>query len=194
MSEFQEKLRCEFQDKEYAHAYMEESLNHYIATQIKVLREQRQLTQTQLAILAEMEQGDISVLEDVDYESWSIKSLKQLANAFDVTLHVSFESFSNSIQRIENFSRKILERPSRIQDLMQQPTVEAALINVEEVLYKLQTIKHTEISGTTASAIDTAVTLTPSSGNDLNKNDMKYSLFGQYSNPVNPDISHRGYQ
>ena len=41
MSELVEKLRDEFRDKEYRHAYADECLNTMIATQIKVLREQR---------------------------------------------------------------------------------------------------------------------------------------------------------
>lgn len=117
MSEFENKLIEEFKDKEYADAYVEEFLNQYIATQIKVLREQRNLTQVQLAEKANMQQVRISVLENVDYESWSIKTLKTLAEAFDVTLNVSFDTFSSTIKRMEGFSRESLERLSREDDL-----------------------------------------------------------------------------
>ena len=190
MSQFEEKLRKDFQDKEYAHAYMEESLNHYIATQIKVLREQRQLTQTQLAELAEMKQGRISVLEDVDYESWSIKSLKQLANAFDVALHVSFETFSKSIKMIEGFNRKSLERPSRMQDLMEEPVVETD----EDILYKLQTIKSAKVSGVSKSALDVDETLVCSPRSDITREYSSSCLYSQNSNSVGQPNLREFYQ
>jgi len=117
MSEFRKKIRNEFQDKEYAHAYIDEFLNDYIATQIKVLREQRGWTQEILADIAEMKQSRIALLENVNYDKWSIFTLKKLSEAFDVTLKVSFETFSDRIEDIENFSRGSLERETREKDL-----------------------------------------------------------------------------
>lgn len=86
MSELRDNLKDEFQDHEYRHAYAGESLSAYIATQIKVLREQGKLTQLELAKLAGMAQPRIAVLEDVNYSSWSITTLRRLAQAFDVRL------------------------------------------------------------------------------------------------------------
>lgn len=118
MSELAERLREEFlKDKEYAHAYMEEFENSYIATQIKVLREQNSLTQDELAELAEMKQERISVLENVNYSSWSINTLRKLARAFDLVLHVSFENFGDEIKKITSFSREELSRIAREKDL-----------------------------------------------------------------------------
>lgn len=117
MSELEYKLKEEFKDKEYAHAYVNEFLNASIATQIKVLREQRGWTQKHLASLTGMKQSRISLLENVNYTRWSISTLKTLAEAFDVTLKVSFEGFSTRITDIENFNRKSLERLSRMEDL-----------------------------------------------------------------------------
>jgi len=117
MNEIRDELRQDFQDREYAHTYVEDFLNAEIATQIKVLREQRDLTQQQLADLAGMAQSRISILEDVNYGSWSIKTLKALARAFDVTLKVSFESFGSRIGDIVNFNRRALQRTSRTEEL-----------------------------------------------------------------------------
>jgi transcriptional regulator with XRE-family HTH domain len=110
MSELRGNLREEFHDKEYRHAYADESLNTYIATQIKVLREQQELTQTGLADLTEMAQPRIAVLEDINYSSWSINTLRRIAKAFDLRLSVKFETFSSLIPEIETFSRESLER------------------------------------------------------------------------------------
>lgn len=110
MSELRGNLREEFHDKEYRHAYADESLNTYIATQIKVLREQQELTQKELADLTGMAQPRIAVLEDINYSSWSINTLRRLALAFDLRLAVRFETFSSLIPEIETFSRESLER------------------------------------------------------------------------------------
>lgn len=114
------KIADEFLDKDYAHAYLDEFLNVYLATQIKVLREQRGWTQEHLAELAGMRQERISVLENCNYQSWSIKSLKKLAEAFDLSLSVSFEEFGKQINVFNNFNRESLERMSRIDELAQQ--------------------------------------------------------------------------
>jgi transcriptional regulator with XRE-family HTH domain len=110
-------LRSELRDKEYAHAYADELLNAYIATQIKVLRQQRKWSQKQLAVEAGMAQERVSVLEDVNYSSWTVKTLLKLARAFDLRLRVSFESFSTVLSDMQRLSASTLERTSRIEDL-----------------------------------------------------------------------------
>ncbi len=106
-------LRQSFKDKEYRHGYVDEFLNAYIATQIKVLREQRGWSQTELGEHAGgMMQPRISIMENVNYSSWSIKILRKIAEAFDLTLCVSFESFGRRIEDIERFRRETLERNS----------------------------------------------------------------------------------
>jgi transcriptional regulator with XRE-family HTH domain len=117
MSELVDKLRAEFQDKEYRHAYADECLDTMIATQIKVLREQRGMTQGQLAAAAGMKQPRITVLEDATYSNWSINTLKRFAKAFDVALSVKFETFSRVIGDFESLSRETLERPNFADDL-----------------------------------------------------------------------------
>lgn len=100
-------------DKDYAHAYFNEVVNAYIASQTKVLREQNQWTQKQLADKAGMKQERISLLENVNYSSWSIKTLRKLAKAFDLVLWVSFENFSTALRKMENISKESMERVSR---------------------------------------------------------------------------------
>jgi len=116
MSGLADQLRKEFRNKEYRHAYIDSFLNSSIATQIKVLREQREWSQGRLAQEADMKQSRISVLENVHYSSWSIATLKRLAEAFDVTLRVSFESFGSRLVDIDRFGRESLERFSFDED------------------------------------------------------------------------------
>jgi transcriptional regulator with XRE-family HTH domain len=108
------KVKDVFKSKEYRHAYADEFLNLSIATQIKVLREQRKWTQTELGnrIYPPMKQTRISIMENVNYSSWSINTLRKLAEAFDLRLRVSFESFGSLVKEVEQFSRNALERHS----------------------------------------------------------------------------------
>lgn len=117
MNALRSNLREEFHDKEYRHAYADDWLNTFIATQIKVLREQRHLTQTDLANESGMKQPRIAVLEDIDYSSWSINTLRRLAVAFDLRLSVKFEDFSSLIFEAEGFSRESLSRASFADDI-----------------------------------------------------------------------------
>lgn len=107
-----DKLRCEFKDPEYAHSYADGFLDSYIATQIKVLRESRGWTQSNLAEEAGMRQSRISTMEDVNYSAWSISTLRRIAKAFNVRLKVSFEEFGTLLPEITKFSREyLLRRP-----------------------------------------------------------------------------------
>ena len=116
MNELVDTLRSEFQDKEYRHAYADECLNAVIAAQIKVLREQRGMTQKQLADATGMGQPRIPLLEDASYENWTVNTLKRFAKAFDVALSVKFEPFSSVMQDFENMTRESLQRPDFAND------------------------------------------------------------------------------
>ena len=116
MNELLEQLKTEWTDKETRQVYCDEFLNASIATQIKVLREQRGLTQAQLAALAGMMQPRIAALEDVNYSSWTVNVLRRLAEAFDLALTLEFDSFGEKLRDIESFSGETLQRPSFEQD------------------------------------------------------------------------------
>lgn len=109
-NELLENFINEFQDKETRHIYLEDFQNSYIATQIKVLREQRGWTQAELAEKAGMKQERISVLEDVNYSSWTLSALRRLARAFDLRIKLAFEDFDSFLKEFTTFNRKELER------------------------------------------------------------------------------------
>jgi transcriptional regulator with XRE-family HTH domain len=117
MSTLAERLIEDFADKDFAHGYMEDHGNAVIAAQIRALREQRGLSQKALAELAGMKQASISRLEDVDYDAWTVKTLRKLAEAFDVHLKVAFAPFSESILDVTNLNRDALQVRPREEDL-----------------------------------------------------------------------------
>jgi len=115
MSKSPDSLRQEFiankDDKAYRHAYADENLNITIATQIKVLREQREWRQEDLAAEARMKQPMISRYENVNYSSWSLNTLKKLAWAYDVWLDVRFRPFGELVTTTDEFGRESLRVP-----------------------------------------------------------------------------------
>jgi transcriptional regulator with XRE-family HTH domain len=119
--------------KEYRYAYADEHLNSWIALQIKTIREQRGLRQSELAELIGTKQPAIARLENASYSGWKTDTLKKLARALDVRLKISFETFGSLIDEDETFNRKTLERP-RFEDdpafgdeLLKAPTDTEAL-------------------------------------------------------------------
>jgi len=148
MNGLQHRLRKEFKDKEYAHAYVKEFLNASIATQIKVLREQRGWEQQELASITGMRQPRISLLENINYSMWSISTLQKLAEAFDVTLIVSFETFSDRITDMHNLSRESLERLPRMDDLsFSEEPMEEMLASTNQPNLRLDDIDESIVTG-----------------------------------------------
>ena len=105
-----ERLVVDLQDAEYRQLYAENLLNASVASQIKVLREQRGWTQAILAKEAKMSQSTISEMEDPDYSSWTLRTLKRLAKVYDVRLKVSFEEYGSLVQDLDSLTTKKLQR------------------------------------------------------------------------------------
>jgi len=116
MSGISKALRSELRDPEYSEGYAESFLNSYIATQIKVIREQRKLTQADVAKEMGTTQTAISRIENVNYPAWNIKTLKKLARAFHVRLRVSFETYGTLPWEVDHFTREALQRAPREED------------------------------------------------------------------------------
>jgi transcriptional regulator with XRE-family HTH domain len=106
-----EELRQQLRDKEYREAYADDTLSAYIAAQIRSIREQRTMTQEELAGLIGTKQAGVSRIENVNYSNWSLRTLKKIAYAFGCRLHVSIETFGSLLDEGASFSRHALERP-----------------------------------------------------------------------------------
>lgn len=111
------QLAKDFQDREYAHSYMESHAVSRLAAQVYALRRQRNWSQETLAQLAGVAQERISKIESADFESLTMRTLQKLSRAFDVNLLISFEPFSKGIVDVANLGRDQLEVKSRKQDL-----------------------------------------------------------------------------
>ena len=103
-------ITSHLEDPEFRHAYAASFMNSYVAAQIKTIREQREMTQSQLAELIGTQQAGISRLENVNYDAWKVSTLQKLAKAFDVRLRISFEEFDSLLDEFARFNRSYLER------------------------------------------------------------------------------------
>lgn len=108
-----------FQDKETRYGYIDSFLDSFLGMQIRVLREQRGWTQTELAERADMKQTRISLLESMNYSGWSVDVLRRLSKAFNLRLIVKFEDFGSfTKQYLEDYDRENLERRSFDDDII----------------------------------------------------------------------------
>ncbi|MEK6787938.1 MAG: helix-turn-helix transcriptional regulator [Pseudomonadota bacterium] len=113
MSALVNLLANEFADKDYAHGYMEGHLISRIAAQIHALRKQRGWSQLELAEKAGISQERVSKIESADFTSLTLKSLLKFSEAFDVNLHVTYNSFCEGILDVANLEPERLKVASR---------------------------------------------------------------------------------
>jgi transcriptional regulator with XRE-family HTH domain len=106
----------ELSSKEFRDAFVAEYLRTGVAYQIRALREKRGWSQAELGRRTGKPQSAISRLEDPDYGRLSLKTLLQLAAAFDVALLVQFAAFSELLNRFSDLSPEALEVPDFAQD------------------------------------------------------------------------------
>ena len=88
--------------------YVAEHARSGVAYQIKAMRDARGWSQADLAKKADKSQSNIARLEDPDYGKFSIQTLLELADAFDVWLSVQFVSFREGLRRTENLTPNAL--------------------------------------------------------------------------------------
>lgn len=105
-----EKLR----DKRYRDAYVASNIRIGIPYQIRALREQeeRKWSQGELGKRAGKPRNVISRLENPEYGQLTIRTLLELASAFDVALLVKYVSYSRFLNEFEDVSPQALEVPS----------------------------------------------------------------------------------
>jgi transcriptional regulator with XRE-family HTH domain len=136
VKEFFESISEQFQDAEFRNAYADAFLNSRIAAQIKIIREQRDLTQAALAEKIGTKQAGISRLENINYSSWRVDTLLRLARAFDVRLRISFEEFGTLLDEVDHFGRASLQRAAFDDDpkfrVTDEATIQPILSNYEK--------------------------------------------------------------
>lgn len=108
MSQLLDRLRDDLQNEDARYAYVNAHLNSSVAAQIKHFR--GGASQQEIAEKIGTKQSGISRLENANYSSWKVETLRKLARAFGLRLKISFEEFGTLIPEIENFKKGTLHR------------------------------------------------------------------------------------
>ncbi|MDO9531958.1 MAG: helix-turn-helix transcriptional regulator [Deltaproteobacteria bacterium] len=121
------RLIAELKNKEYRDAFVSEHIDTGIPFQVRALREQRGLTQKELAERAGMKQERISAIENPNNKNaFTLSTLKRLASAFDIALIVRFSPISQLVDWELKLSHESLQAVSFSEDPYFRETEEAA--------------------------------------------------------------------
>jgi transcriptional regulator with XRE-family HTH domain len=112
ISDKERQIRDSLTNREYREALAIEHVNTTLAIQIRMMRENHQWKQSDLAAQLGKHQETVSQWENPDYGRHSMTTLKALAAAFDVALLVKFIPFSELVQDMVSLSETRLSPPS----------------------------------------------------------------------------------
>src|SRR3990172_8225548 len=87
---FQSRLREDIKDPEFKAHYEEEKQALILAMKIAELRDQKGLSQQQLAKLMGTSQQAISSIESGEYEGFTLKTLEKIAEAMGMKVKIEF--------------------------------------------------------------------------------------------------------
>jgi DNA-binding XRE family transcriptional regulator len=87
---FKDYLKEELKNKEFKKAFNEEEIYASLAIQTANIRQEKGITQEELAKRLHTTQQTVSRLEDIHNKSYSLKTLIRLARALDKGLKVEF--------------------------------------------------------------------------------------------------------
>lgn len=102
---------------EYRQSYMEAAIEQGVAWQIKINRERRNLTQTELASRIGSKQSGISRAEDPSYGRHSLDTLVKIAHVFDCALQVRFIPYSQLAKDSDDLRPSVLYAKSYTEEI-----------------------------------------------------------------------------
>ncbi len=93
---FEKKLREELKDQEFAVEFYRELFRVRLATDLRLAREKKGLTQTDLAKKIGTTQSVIARMENPDYGRFSLTTLFKIAAALELDLRIEFSDRKQS--------------------------------------------------------------------------------------------------
>ncbi|MBX3703331.1 MAG: helix-turn-helix transcriptional regulator [Steroidobacteraceae bacterium] len=109
--------------KAYRDEFVSAMVSNTIALQIRELRSKANLSQKKLAQKMGKKQSVISRLEDPEYGAFNVRTLLEMAKAFDVALLVKFIPFNELMER----SRKLAPEDLAVYSYSDEQRRQAAL-------------------------------------------------------------------
>ena len=134
----QKELHNYLSNDKVRHLYVDSSIRHSLAMQLRSMREAEGWLQSEVGDRAEMQQSAIARLEDPRYSSMTLSTLKRLAKAFDVALIVRFAPFSEFISWITSIDESRLSPPSFSKEdkrFQFEPYASASSDSLDDVTY-----------------------------------------------------------
>jgi len=104
MPGFGETIQNELQNREFRQSYVTENLRRGLAYQIRAIREARGWSQAELGHETQKPQSNVSRWEDPTYGKFSLQTLLEIADAFDVALIVRFAPFTELLETVADLS------------------------------------------------------------------------------------------
>jgi len=101
---FSQRLVGKLKSKVYRAAYVAENIRMSIAFQMKAMREQRDMSQSDLGKLLGKPQSVVSRLENPEYGKATVQTLLEVAEALDVALVIKFVPFPEFISYTSDVS------------------------------------------------------------------------------------------
>jgi transcriptional regulator with XRE-family HTH domain len=98
----------DFANKKFRDAFLEENIRNRLAFQVRALREKQGWSQPDLGKRTHKAQSVISRIEDPSYGRFTIRTLLDLASAFDVALFISFVPYTKLISETNDVSPEAL--------------------------------------------------------------------------------------
>jgi len=105
-----------FKNKKYRDAFVQEFIFSRLPLKIRALREQLNMSQTELGERAGVAQARVSKIEDPNYGRLTLSTLLKVASAFDCGLSVDFVPFSRILNEAASLSRGSFEVPNFAND------------------------------------------------------------------------------
>ncbi len=105
--------------KTFRDSYTYEHVRNGISFQIRAMRDERGWTQGKLGEITAKPRNVITRLEDPNYGKFTIKTLLEIASAFDVALLIRFIPFSKLLREYEDTSSSALVARSILKEKQQ---------------------------------------------------------------------------
>jgi transcriptional regulator with XRE-family HTH domain len=143
-----EAIKSRLQSREHREAFVSACVDQTIPFQVRAIRLAKKWTQKDLANKIGMKQERISTCENPNYGNFSLRTLKQLAAAFDVALIVRFAPFSELVEWEVNISPQSLELPSfeQEEDFFREISIDESDTNLLKKYYSQDATRQQDIS------------------------------------------------
>jgi transcriptional regulator with XRE-family HTH domain len=133
----------ELNDKRMRDAYLSAQTRTKLVNQIRTLRDQRGWSQGEFAHILGKPQSNVSRLENREYGNFNLKTLFELASAFDVGLMIEFVPYEEFLKGTQDLNAKRLRVESFKKEALEPLRYDSTPVEITDILARLsQTISN----------------------------------------------------